>query len=385
MDVPSRLQDPASWVMRGVNSLGCIGGENPARLINVRVFEEKMSELEKANILHALEKNFTVSPEIIEKLLQQISDDNVRNNYTRIKRGLTTEDNYRAIFSALPWIKNINGLQQEQEKHHKETYQTPDYSLLVENSNHKNFPILVDVKTVTGEKESCEIMPKQMHTLRAYARDHQMPLLFAIYWERFGYWTHTSFKNFGGKKNNRITWREAISNDLSHALSDYSYIINKSFYRKTLFSKIKPVEPSAESVHHGYFSEIFVGTELDNLKSFDIITSSAIDAIFKSRIISQRAIDESTTEVIEIFENARIIKISNWLINFINIWNFSPDEKFGDMRITTTARIIMVNLMHELGFGLTYLIPTSKNEETKKIFELAYNNTWVMERYNNSK
>lgn len=338
-----------------------------------------MSELEKANILHSLEENFDVSSELIKELLSQIKDESIKNNYSRIRRGLKTEDNYKAVFSAMSWVKNINGIHQEQERKHKENYQTPDYSLLIENSAHSNFPVLVDVKTVSGAKESCEIMPKQLHALRAYARDHKMPLLIAIYWERLGYWTHTCVKNLGGKKSNKITWKEAISNDISHVMGDHSFLIDKKFYRKTLFVKDRPSN-FAGSEKDGYFSEIFAGTDLDGLKVYDIITSSAIDAMFQSSRKSKHETDAGTV-VIEEFDVPRIVKISNWLINFVNIWEMNPTVQFGDVRITTAGRVAMVELMKDLGFKATYLIPRDRNEDTERLFKLAYDGTFVMRDY----
>lgn len=340
-----------------------------------------MSEFEKAHVLHKLEKNFDIPKDILNKLLNKIQDDNIRNNYSRIQKGLTTEDNYKAIYSAFPWVKNINGIDQEQEKHHKENYQSPDYSMLVEDSGLNKFPILIDVKSVSGGKESCEIMPKQLHALRSYARDHKTPLLFAIYWERLGYWTHTTFKNFGGKKNNKITWKEAISNDLSHILSDYSFVIDANFYRKTIFTKNKPSNHYAIKENVGHFSEIFVGRDLDNLKEYNLIVSSAIDSAFKATEIHREKLDDDRILLIEEFNQPRIVKLSNWIINFINLWKFPPDQKFGDARVTTTARMEMVNLMNDLEFTESYLIPSNKNSETEKFFNLAYKNTSVMRNY----
>jgi len=106
--------------------------------------------------------------------------------------------------------KNINGLDQEQEKQHEENYQVPDCSLLIENNNKENFPILVDVKSVNGDKQSCEIMGKRVKSLQNYARDNKQPLIIAIYWERFGYWTHNCLKNFENKKNHKIHIFEAM-------------------------------------------------------------------------------------------------------------------------------------------------------------------------------
>lgn len=338
-----------------------------------------MSEMEKAQILHALQSRFDVEPAMLEKLLGQIKDDSIKTNYPRIRRGLTGEDNYRAIFSALPWIKNINGLHQEQEKHHKTDYQVPDFSLLVENAAKEKFPLLVDVKVVSGNKESCELMIKQLHSLRAYARDHKCQLLIAIYWERLGYWTHTCVQNLGGKKRNKITWADAIANDVSHVLSDYSFIVLKDFYRRTRFSRDKS-EGMATHKKHGYFSEVFIGSDVDSLKQYDVLYSSVVDAIFVGEELEVRETEEGV-ELLERFSGGRIVKVSNWLVNFLNLWGFDPGTKFDDMRVTTLGRMAMVDLSHELGFKLTYLMPREKNEDTERLFKQAYDGTTVMQDY----
>ncbi|MEF9676519.1 hypothetical protein ABRQ00_04345 [Pectobacterium aroidearum] len=338
-----------------------------------------MSDMEKAQILHALKSNFNVDKAIVDELLGQIKDESIRLNFPRIQRGLTAEENYRAIFSAMPWIKNINGLHQEQEGHHKKDYQVPDYSLLVEDSGKINFPLLVDVKVVSGNKESCELMIKQLHSLRAYARDHNSQLLIAIYWERLGYWTHNCVRNFGGKKKNKINWAEAIANDVSHVLSDYSFVVEKDFYRRAFFSKNK-AEGMVSHKKYGYFSEIFIGTDPKSLKPYDLVFSSAIDSIFRGEELEVKEVPGGV-EMLERFSGMRIVKVSNWLVNFLNLWGFDPATKFDERRVTTLGRIAMVELSHELDFKVTYLIPRDKNEDTEKLFKQAYDGTGVMRDY----
>lgn len=342
-----------------------------------------MSEMEKAQILHSLESRFNIDQNLLDKLLGQIQDENIRSNFSRIRRGLTAEDNYRSIVSALPWVKNINGLHQEQEGEHKKNYQVPDFSLLVENSDKNNFPLLVDVKVVSGNKESCEIMLKQLHSLRAYARDHKIQLLIAIYWERLGYWTHNCPKSFTGKKRNKINWSDAIANDVSHVLSDYSFITEHCFYRKTVFSKNNMGSGIAHK-KYGYLSEVFIGRDINNLQKYDFIYSSVVDSVFSGEELERKDTPDSI-ELLEIFRNVRLIKVSNWLVNFLNLWGFDPSTKFDDMRVTKIGRIAMVDLSHDLGFKPTYLIPREKNDETENLFKKAYDGTSVMRDYYSSK
>lgn len=338
-----------------------------------------MNEMEKAHILHKLKQGFDVSDEIFDTLLMQIKNAEYRDNFLRITKGLTIEDNYKLIIEALPWIKNVNGLDQNQTKEHKENYQVPDYSLLVENSDKKNFPILVDVKSVK-DKKICSLMPKQINTLKNYSRDHKQELLIAIYWEKFGIWTHNVLKNFSGKKKNKITFEDALKNDLSHILSDYIFFIDKVFYRKTKF--IKDGESKFYNhLEYGKFDEVYIGTDLNNLKKYEIMESSILDSMFimkEIELIEEGNIVYQT----EIFEGNSIVKLTTWLINFINLWKLKYHTKaYDDMSALKIARIFIVNLMHELGIQNIYLIPKDKNDSTLKIFELAYKDTYVMNNY----
>ncbi|MHB1694129.1 MAG: hypothetical protein ACYCUW_09680, partial [bacterium] len=220
-----------------------------------------MSEdMEKAQILHQLKENFIVNPVTFKELFSQINDTEIANNYKRITRGLKVEDNYELIYSAMPWVRNINGLKQNQEKRHKEEYQVPDYSILIEDSQKNAYPVLVDVKLVKGDKQSCEIMQKQVITLQKYADDNKSPLLIAIYWEKFGLWTHNCIKNFSVNKKYKISIGEAFKNDLSHILGYATYIIGASFYRKSIF-KATNDESVARHEIYGKIKKVFLSKD----------------------------------------------------------------------------------------------------------------------------
>lgn len=339
-----------------------------------------MTDMQRAQILHELGRLFDVSDSLTDALLVQIKDQNIKANYSRIARGLTVENNYRHFSSAMPWVKNINGLDQQQEAAHKVKYQAPDYSLLVENSQLEVFNVLIDVKSVNGGKETCEITPKQKHALMNYARDHRAPILLAIYWQRLGYWTHNVITHLGGKKHNKINWSDAIKNDLSHILGDYTFLINKPFYRRTTFSPNK-MESGAGNEKHGYFDSIQVGNNLDRMKEYNVIYSSLIDSIFNARIIDKIKHEDSVT-VTEVFaENPMLIKTSNVLVNYLNIWNVEPSEGISETKIIDIGRKCFVDLMQDLAHEPIYTIPTEKNAETDRVFKLAYDNTTVLRQY----
>ena len=150
--------------------------------------------------------------------------------------------------------KNINGLDQEQEKQHKENYQVPDCSLLIENNNKENFPILVDVKSVNGDKQSCEIMGKRVKSLQNYARDNKQPLIIAIYWEKFGYWTHNCLKNFENKKNHKIHIFEAMIYHKFYRRTKFEKTVNDNVARHEIYGEIKDTEISGDGKTYKNYS-----------------------------------------------------------------------------------------------------------------------------------
>ncbi|WP_192551988.1 hypothetical protein [Pseudomonas sp. IzPS59] len=342
-----------------------------------------MSDMERAQLLHQLTKNFDVPPDMLERLHQQIVDPGIKGNLARIKSGLDVEDNYKSIFSALPWIKNINGMHQRQEEKYKAEYQVPDYTLLVEDSQKSRFSLLVEVKSVRGQKTACELMVKQKHALNNYARDNGMPLLIAIYWERLGYWTHNCLENFEGKKKNKITWDKAIMNDMSHLLSDYAYMVSKPFYRKTVFSQTVE-EKGVRHKDYGAYHSSFVGLNPESLRESDVMESSVIDAIFQAKEISLIREGELTYLIEEFVSVPQMVKLNNWIVNFLGLWGASAQERGDLFSMTEVARILMVNLMHDMQGDVRYVLPTSKNKCTDRLIELAYKGTEVQHCYQNS-
>lgn len=345
-----------------------------------------MTDMQRAQLLHQVSRLFDVPTEIMESLAAQIKDPSIKDNLTRIARGLTVEENYRHFSMAMPWVKNINGIDQQQSATHKVEYQAPDYSLLVEDSKLERFNVFVDVKAVSGAKESCEVQIKQKHALMNYARDHDTPILLAIYWQRLGYWTHNVIRQLEGKKLNKISWQEAIKNDISHIFGDYTFFVTRPFYRRTTFSKdIKKEGHSAGHEKYGYFDSVLVGADEKTMNEYTVIESSIIDSIFKGREISVIKDGDNTT-LTEIFsERPMMIKTSSVLIQFLNTWNVDPSASISDTKVIELGRKCLVNLMQDLGYEASYSIPTSKNSDTDLIFKLAYNNTVVWNRYNASK
>lgn len=345
-----------------------------------------VNDFEKAALLVKLEKAFNVDEELLKILLSQIKSTEIKENFSRIKRGLNIEAEYQDLFETLPWIKNLHGLEQKQNPIHKEDYQVPDFSLLIENNAKENFPILVEVKSVRKHKENFEMIPKQKHSLLSYARDNNQVILLAIYWEKYAYWTHTVLTALEGKKKNKMTFEHALKNDISHILSDYFFLCTKKFYRKTKFSNES--QNDIKTIMHGKYgaiSDVEISKDGKEYIKIDALYSVVIDSALPMKEVS---FDVQTNTLTEIFESRVFMKLSTWILRYLNIWGIDGSETFGlkdekgnIMNNFVMARYAIIDFMHQIGIASSYLIPEFKDKHTEEIFSLAYKDSSVMRNY----
>lgn len=108
-----------------------------------------MTDIEKIRILHDLKKNFDEIPnDLYQTLESNIVSTELKNRIDQFHKNFGIEDNFQILFSALPWVKLIHKLDEEQlPPKSKEIYQVPDFLLFYENSEIKDNPIHIDVKT----------------------------------------------------------------------------------------------------------------------------------------------------------------------------------------------------------------------------------------------
>ena len=347
-----------------------------------------MSDFEKAVTLEKLVKTSDVDDSMLSVLLSQIGDDQIKKNFPRIKRGLNFEVEYQNLFETFPWIKNLHGLDQKQNQIHKKDYQVPDFSLLIENNEKENFPILVEVKSVKKDKENFEIMPKQKHALLNYARDNNKVILLAIYWEKYAYWTHTVLTALGGKKKNKMSFEYALKNDISHIISDYTFFCNQKFYRRTKFSNKNNNDIQAP-VHgkYGIVLDIEVSKDDEKYTKIDVCYSAVIDSIIPMK---EAHFDKQKNTLTEIFEGNLFIKLSTWILRYLALWGIEgnqisnsnlKDNNGNIMNNFVMARYAIIDFMHQMDMVPSYLIPEFKDKHTETIFSLAYPESSVMSNY----
>lgn len=349
------------------------------------------SDLEKANVLHQLMANFDVPPEMLESLKTQITQPKISDNLDRIFDGLSIEDSYHNVVASLPWVKNVHSLHQKQERKHKEKYQVPDYNLLVENNQDEDFPILIDVKTAKGQKETCKLQPAVLPNLRNYAKTHKVPLLIAVFWEKYQYWTHNTLEHFGTK--GKISFSDAFANDLSHILSDYIFIFSHEFYRKTYFSDT----PNDEVIQHkdyGPIASVYMGFELSSLEEISLIDNAVIDAVFtlKEKEVSKDAKGRYQIEKFELAPKCLgiVVKTTLWIRRVqqltkmpLEYRHVSDDGSF-EMLGTEIIRRHVVELAIRLKGTVQYPQPKDKNPTTNELFRLAYSDSREYQDYLNS-
>jgi hypothetical protein len=96
-------------------------------------------------------------------------------------------------------------------------------------------PLLIEVKSVSGNKHALEIMSKQLSACIEYSKVLNLTLLYAIYWEKHQLWTFNSVESFDKKsKKYKITAGQAVKNDLSVVIGDITFFINRLIFRKTI-------------------------------------------------------------------------------------------------------------------------------------------------------
>ena len=342
-----------------------------------------MNDMEKIQRIINLKEAFIINDDILNQLLEQINDRKLVNNYERIARGLKVEDNYRLIYTAMPWVKNFNPLKQEQAQDEKENYQVPDYLITIEDSQKNTYPVLVDVKSVK-EKQSCEIMSKQIRNLQNYANANNLPLLIAIYWEKFGYWTHVSIKNFKHlTKKYKIDIGDAICNDISHILGDVTFFIDKKFYRKSYFEKTEN-KNVARHEKYGEIKKVEISLDNKNYKEFSIIESAIIDAMLDMNPINCTLNDNFTIQIEELKQIPHFIKLSNWILRVLKITGLNCEYRIDGILVTDIARKFIIEFMKYLQIKKSYSIPKDKNDVTELFFNKSYKNTDVLRSYYSS-
>ena len=334
-----------------------------------------MSDINKIQIIHDVKETFNVSENHLNELVNQIGNNDFKENIERFFQGYKIEDIYSYIQGALPWVSLIHGLQQNQfPLLSKEKYQVPDYLCIFEDANKNEHPVLVEVKSVKGDKKSIELMRRQVNALQSYAAVMNLPLLIAIYWVKYGFWTHVPIDVFEEKtKKYKITLENAYKSDVSPIFGDISFVINKPIYRKTTYGTASGEVP----VHEKYGAIVKDLISSDGINYVDIthLDSAIIDAFINMDVESEN-INNGETVVIEKSKGHYVVKLSNWVIRHLSVFGVEPSFEYADI-----SRRLIIELMKKINITISYAIPSIADNCTNHLYNIAFSNTFVLSRY----
>ncbi len=323
--------------------------------------------------------DFLTSIDVSENIKDQIIDIFISNSLVNEKlfhqnrHGSVTEKNYFLIMSCLPWVKSVNGLNQQQTKKHKEKYQVPDFTLLVENNSNDVFPIYVEVKNCHTENDVRKIYKKQRTNLENYARDYKIDLLIATYWSKYKMWTHNSLSNFDSK--NRITFFDAMKNDLSHIFHD-QHIVIPPFSTKTYFNEIEG-ENSMPFGDKGFFQECLISGDNQKWNDIEFLQAVILDYLFTSKD-QIKGNDEKGNYLLQTYTTPRMNKYTQLIsamISHITKDEDTIDEIIDKLEIIRVMTVDLCRKNPEI-FTISYQIPDKRTSHTDHIFSLAYGNNW---------
>jgi hypothetical protein len=334
-----------------------------------------MSDINKIQLIHDIKETFNVDSSHLNTLINQIENNEFKENLERFFRGYKIEDIYSYIQGALPWVPLVHGLQQNQfPLLSKERFQVPDYLCIFEDSKNNDHPVLIEVKSVKGDKKSIELMKRQVNALQSYSKCMNIPIIIAIYWEKYGFWTHVPIDVFEVKpKKYKITLENAHNADVSSIFGDVSFLVNKLIYRKTTYGYSK----EEVTVHKKYGAVLSDSISSDGINYVEIshIDSAIIDALITMEVESEKK-DNGNTIVIEKSKGNYVIKLSNWVIRHLGVFGVEPGFEYADI-----SRRLILELMKKINIPISHGIPVIAGSTTNNLYELAFSDTYVWNDY----
>ncbi|KAF2337831.1 hypothetical protein [Flavobacterium nitrogenifigens] len=340
-----------------------------------------MGDINKIKIIHEIKNKFSVDDIILKKFIEQIENSNYKDNIERFFRGYKVEDNFHVLFSAMPWVKLIHELGQVQlPTLSKETYQVPDFTIFFETSKKEHRPILLEVKSVKGDSQSLEVMSKQLNACVEYSKIVSNTFLYAIYWDKYQTWTLNAIENFEVKtKKHKITFFDAITNDLSVIVGDITFLINQPIYRKTICNK--SITDSKNPQHQKFGVIISDSVSINNINFIEIesFESAIIDSSIKMKVIDTK-IDGDKTTITEISNINYFLKLSTLTLRHLAVFNVKLNEQYADI-----SRRMIVEFFKKLNITKSFSIPAVKTVTSDILYKQAFEESWVNKNYSLTK
>ncbi|MDY3768208.1 MAG: hypothetical protein SOZ83_01215 [Sphaerochaetaceae bacterium] len=302
-------------------------------------------------------------------------------NYNRFQKGLSVQTQYKKLFQDIPFVKECTPLGEEQTTNQKSKYQIPDYMLSVSKSDDSSFfSLFVDVKNVSNGKINCEVQTKEIRGFQEYCKmKSNTPLLIAIHWEKQDIWTHNCLDNFEHKKKHyKISFFEALQNDLSCILGDYSFLIDCSFQIKKLICNNDISSDVLVDQKYGKIDKVFLKKNNSSYLEIDYLQYAAIDSIMEFKQIAE--------DDLSIIEKPNIPfmvpKLSYWISRLMSVTNINDlSEEIYDKTFTAWGRDVIFTLFDLIIDKKVFSIPFTKTKTSDELYKEAFGDMSIYKQY----
>ena len=322
-------------------------------------------EIEKMRVLHDLRTQFDV-PEAVRNTLHAQLGPGGQDQLDRFMSGFKIEDWFEWIFCPMPWVQLIHGLDQQQfPQRSKEKYQVPDFLAIVETSALTHQPLLVEVKRVARQKQTLKLQESQVTLCQRYASTANIPLVYAVYWDKFSAWTMNTIDSFETKTSTRkLSMTKAFELDCSAILGDVSYLVPHPLVRQSRFTKR---DVTLECVRHEEYGRLLSDTVIlgDRRVEMTSLESAVIDSMFTMRRVSEKPAGDDETELLETTDELYMLKLSSCITRHIGLFRTEPSEQYSNL-----SAHVVADLMKKLDCPEIHLFPEERTEDLKRIDSL---------------
>jgi hypothetical protein len=263
----------------------------------------------------------------------------------------------------MPWTRLLHGLSQRQVPTQSKTnFQVPDFYAVIETSTLTFEPLLIEVKRVTGEKQSLKLRKSQVTPTKAYADVLGIPLVYAIYWDSLGAWTLNTIDSFEKKSSTfKISNSAAFEFDCSLIFGDVCYLVTQQLRRSQTFTTLAPVE-SLHVIHESFGRLISDEIDVDGKStSLSGVQPAILDAMlgFTETSVTK---DGPRTNIRSTIHDNFLFRLSAWITRYLGLCKIAPTEPY-----TNAAAHEIIRLMEQIGIPQKLMYPTGRTDELAKL------------------
>ena len=289
------------------------------------------------------------------------------HEHERAERGLSSESRFSDVFSALDWVALVHGLEQWQlPLASKSEWQVPDYLIVVRTPDREPTPVLAETKLVSGEKVTFEISLTNLDLLKRYASLVGMPLIIAVFWEKLHLWTtHTPDQLTLTSKVARISFDDAMRNDVSVIFSDTLFVISVDWRRRTTY------DPDPKNFHlhdpdRGFIVEDHLAVDGSNFVQLTEVESGIVNRIMRSKVLNVEKNGRQRTVTTASLRDS-VAKASS--IVHLLLQDF---EAFGEEDAPERSLNTLVRLKLNTKMSIQPHLPLKNTPQVKDLFERAF-------------